>query len=69
MSDTPTPGQVAYAAYVAAFRPSVLRYVTALFRPPFGVEEQRAWDAAAQAVLEAFVSSAQRLTPPEDTHA
>jgi hypothetical protein len=43
-----------------------LRYVTALFRPPCGAEEHRAWEAAAQAVLEAFVSSAQRLLPPQE---
>jgi predicted RNA-binding Zn-ribbon protein involved in translation (DUF1610 family) len=50
MSDAPTPGQIAYAAYVAALRPSVVRYLEGLYahlRP----EEHRAWEAAAQAVL------------------
>jgi hypothetical protein len=43
MSDTPTPGQVAYAAYAAGFP---LRPVWAYLHP----HTQAAWEAAAQAV-------------------
>lgn len=46
----PTPGAVAYAAYVAALRPSVVRYLTALYAN-LGPDEHAAWEAAAQAVL------------------
>lgn len=47
----PTPGQVAYAAYIAELRPSVARYRAALFAH-LDQDEHRAWEAAAQAVLD-----------------
>jgi hypothetical protein len=55
MSDTPTPGQVAYAAFCTA--------ADAWFPPPWRTllpDSQAVWEAAAQAVL-------QHCTPQEDT--
>jgi hypothetical protein len=59
MPDEPTPGQVAHAAFLATLEPPGTTPWHWL-----GAYEQRAWEAAAQAVLDAFLSSAQRLTPP-----
>lgn len=64
---TPTPGQIAYEAYARVQatagdwrRPTPFASLQALTR--------QGWDAAAQAVLEAFVSSARPLdTAQEET--
>jgi hypothetical protein len=55
MSATPTPGQIAYAAYVEDYWPGHC--------PPYerlGRDEQRAWEAAAQAVLGLRVDSSRQ---------
>jgi hypothetical protein len=56
-----SPGQVAYAAYAEDYWPSHC--------PPYerlGRDEQRAWEAAAQAVRDAFLSSAQLSPLPQE---
>jgi hypothetical protein len=60
-----TPGQVARDTYwriLAAHEPRVQPLDWTHVDPI----HQAAWEAAAQAVLEAFVSSAQRLLPPQE---
>jgi len=59
MTDTPTPGQVAYAAYLTTLRPNAALYAAALYAN-LRQDEHRAWDAAAQAVLA-------QCTPQEET--
>jgi hypothetical protein len=50
MSDTTPPGFVAYVAYVVALRPQMAPHAGARFAT-LGEDEQRAWAAAAAAVL------------------
>jgi hypothetical protein len=62
----PTPGENAYAAYMAVHlaqdKIPALAWGYDMLEP----HERAGWEAAAQAVLEAFVSSAQRLTTPQE---
>ena len=51
MTDTPTPGQVTYAAYVTALRPTAVAEHAAQWWTRLRPEEHAAWEAAAQAVL------------------
>ena len=63
MADDPmTPGQIAHETYWRTFadRPPTLPWEQLI------PDNRDAWEAAAQAVLEAFVSSAQRLAPPQE---
>jgi len=56
MSDTPTPGQIAYEAYCATLDHTWTKPAWRHLAP----EIHRAWDAAAQAVLAQW-------TPKEET--
>jgi len=57
LSDTPTPGQLAYEAYNAAYDTEMVWGDHGWFALP--IMTQRAWEAAAQAVLA-------QCTPQED---
>jgi hypothetical protein len=58
----PTPGQIAYAAYVVAVerRPIAAEVTTAMWTRLMP-HEQRVWEAAAQAVLDAGRHEAQAV--------
>jgi hypothetical protein len=53
MTDTPTPGQIAYEAYMRASLPSRAEQETIMpwESPLFLASERAAWNAVAQAVL------------------
>ena len=64
-NDTPTPGERAYAAYARLMQPHHAMSLWG-FLPPYC---QAAWEAAAQAVLTAWIASPDWPTPQpqEDT--
>ena len=61
MAEPRTPGQIGYEAYWHVRQMPTLRGWADL--PSY---QQFAWEAAAQAVLDAFLSSATRLEPPQE---
>ena len=62
MSTTPTPGQVAYTAYVAQ-RDGMPAHDAAFSYAHSAPAEWAAWEAAVQAAITAWIASPDELTP------
>lgn len=64
MPDTPTPGQLAYEACAAFWRGYGFGPQTHVAWRALTPEQRGAWEAAAEAVLEAWVQAQTRLDSP-----
>jgi hypothetical protein len=64
MSDPPTPGQVAYEAYMAMLPERA--YFPAAAWLGIGGAHRRAWEAAAQAAITAWIASPDWPTPAQE---
>jgi ABC-type phosphate/phosphonate transport system substrate-binding protein len=62
-SETRTPGQIAYEAYHAAHDPAMLWGTSGW--PALPLMTRRAWEAAAQAAITAWIASPDWPTPAQ----